>query len=210
MVRSGPIRSCGVGRGRRGTRRRYSRKKNGIAGPDTTNERLAIAFHTSVHAANALRLWLCGGCCVAGQHCVRRLVYSDLFQCGTFYFKICLGVFYQIGSETSGLPGLTKRRKVFVRRKRIRGHRVDVSKDILGVSYSMAVSSVNVPKSRVFRDRAEECRTMAALFHGEKTRALLLRVAADYDCMADRAAMFELQDADREARAIPLGALAQA
>jgi len=50
---------------------------------------------------------------------------------------------------------------------------------------------------------------MAALFHGEKTRALLLRVAADYDCMADQAAMFELQDADREARAIPSGALAQ-
>ena len=51
---------------------------------------------------------------------------------------------------------------------------------------------------------------MARLFHGEKTRTLLLRVAADYDCMADRAAMFELQDADREARAIPSGALAQA
>jgi hypothetical protein len=32
---------------------------------------------------------------------------------------------------------------------------------------------------------------MAALFHGEKTRTLLLRVAVDYDCMADRAAMFE-------------------
>src|SRR5262245_65619895 len=73
----------------------------------------------------------------------------------------------------------------------------------------MTVSSISVPKSRVFRDRAEECRTMAALFHGEKTRALLLRVAADYDCMADQAAMFELQDADREARAIPSGALAQ-
>jgi hypothetical protein len=74
----------------------------------------------------------------------------------------------------------------------------------------MAVSSVNVQKSKVFRDRAEECRTMAALFHGEKTRALLLRVAADYDCMADQAAMFELQDADREAGIIPPGTVAQA
>jgi hypothetical protein len=74
----------------------------------------------------------------------------------------------------------------------------------------MAVNSVNFPKSKVFRDRAEECRTMARLFHGEKTRALLLRVAVDYDCMADRAAMFELQDADREARVIPSGALTQA
>lgn len=74
----------------------------------------------------------------------------------------------------------------------------------------MAVNSVNVPKSKLFRDRAEECRTMARLFHGEKTRTLLLRVAVDYDCMADRAAMFELQDADRETRAVPTGALAQA
>jgi hypothetical protein len=73
----------------------------------------------------------------------------------------------------------------------------------------MAVNSVIVP-SKVFRARAEECRTMAALFHGEGTRALLLRVAADYDCMADRAAMFELQDADREAGIIPPGTVAQA
>ena len=51
---------------------------------------------------------------------------------------------------------------------------------------------------------------MAALFHGERTRVLLLRVAADYDCMADRAAMFELQDADREAGTIPTGTVAQA
>jgi hypothetical protein len=74
----------------------------------------------------------------------------------------------------------------------------------------MAISSVNAPKSKVFRDRAEECRTMAALFHGERTRVLLLRVAADYDCMADRAAIFELQDADREAGTIPTGTVAQA
>jgi hypothetical protein len=74
----------------------------------------------------------------------------------------------------------------------------------------MAVRSVSVQKSKGFRDRAEECRTMAALFHGERTRALLLRVAADYDFMADRAAMFELQDADREAGIIPMGTVAQA
>ena len=74
----------------------------------------------------------------------------------------------------------------------------------------MAVSPLNVQKSKVFRDRAEECRTMAALFRGEKTRALLLRVAADYDSMADQAAMFELQDADREAGISPVSTAAQA
>jgi hypothetical protein len=61
-------------------------------------------------------------------------------------------------------------------------------------------NSEKVPRSKVFRDRAEECRTMAALFHGE---ALLFRVAADYARMADQAAIFELQDADREAGIIP-------
>src|SRR4029450_7275240 len=64
---------------------------------------------------------------------------------------------------------------------------------------------VKVSQSKVFRDRAEECRTMAALFHREKTRALLFRVAADYARLADQAAIFELQDADREAGIIPPG-----
>ena len=40
---------------------------------------------------------------------------------------------------------------------------------------------------------------MAALFHGEKTRALMLRLAVDYERLADQAAMLELQDADRDA-----------
>ena len=39
---------------------------------------------------------------------------------------------------------------------------------------------------------------MAALFHAEQARALILRLAADYECLADQAAMLELQDADRE------------
>jgi hypothetical protein len=39
---------------------------------------------------------------------------------------------------------------------------------------------------------------MAALFHDEKARALILRLAADYELLADRAAMLELQDADRD------------
>jgi hypothetical protein len=55
-----------------------------------------------------------------------------------------------------------------------------------------------VPMSRVFRDRAEECRTLADLFRTEKAREHLLKVAADYESMADKAAIFELQDADRE------------
>jgi hypothetical protein len=62
---------------------------------------------------------------------------------------------------------------------------------------------VKVPLSRVFRGRAEECRTMAELFRSEKTREHLLKVAADYENMSDRAAIFELQDADREAGIIP-------
>jgi hypothetical protein len=63
--------------------------------------------------------------------------------------------------------------------------------------------------SRIFRDRAEECRTMAELFRSEKTREHLLKVAADYENMADQAAIFELQDADREAGIIPPGTVAQ-
>ena len=52
--------------------------------------------------------------------------------------------------------------------------------------------------SRVFRERAEECRALAELFQAEKAREHLLKVAADYKSMADKAAIFELQDADRE------------
>jgi hypothetical protein len=62
---------------------------------------------------------------------------------------------------------------------------------------------VKVPLSRIFRDRAGECRTMAELFRSEKTREHLLKVAADYQNMSDQAAIFELQDADREAGIIP-------
>jgi hypothetical protein len=51
---------------------------------------------------------------------------------------------------------------------------------------------------RVFLDRANECRTIAELFHAEKTRGHLLKVAADYERMADKAEIFELQDADQE------------
>lgn len=44
---------------------------------------------------------------------------------------------------------------------------------------------------------------MAALFRSEKARALILRLAADYERLADQAAMLELQDADRDAGIIP-------
>ena len=63
----------------------------------------------------------------------------------------------------------------------------------------MPSTFVKVPNSQLFRNRAEECRVLADLFRGEQTRALLLRVAIDYDRMADQAAMLELQDADRTA-----------
>ena len=68
---------------------------------------------------------------------------------------------------------------------------------------------VKVPLSRVFRNRAEECRTMGELFRSEKTREHLLKVAADYENMSDQAAMFELQDADREAGIISPATVAQ-
>ena len=55
--------------------------------------------------------------------------------------------------------------------------------------------SAKVPLSRIFRGRAAECRTMAELFRSEKTRQHLLKVAADYESMADQEAAFELEDA---------------
>ena len=67
----------------------------------------------------------------------------------------------------------------------------------------MPSCSAKVPLSRIFRGRAAECRTMAELFRSEKTREHLLKVAADYQNMSDQAAIFELQDADREAGIIP-------
>jgi hypothetical protein len=60
----------------------------------------------------------------------------------------------------------------------------------------MSSSDVKVPLSRIFRDKAEKCRTMADLFRGEKTREHLLKVAADYESMADKEATFELEDAN--------------
>ena len=63
----------------------------------------------------------------------------------------------------------------------------------------MPSSNVEVPLSRIFRDRAETCRTMAELFRSEKTREHLLNVAADYESMADQEAMFEREDADHAA-----------
>jgi hypothetical protein len=63
----------------------------------------------------------------------------------------------------------------------------------------MSSSGVEVPNSRMFRDRAEEYRALADSFRSKQMRALLLSVAADCDRMADQAAMFELEDADRAA-----------
>ena len=55
----------------------------------------------------------------------------------------------------------------------------------------MALSD-NVPLSRRYLARAEECRKIAKSFHDEETQLKLLRLAADYDWMAMRAAAFEL------------------
>ena len=59
----------------------------------------------------------------------------------------------------------------------------------------MAVSEL--PSSRVWRDRAEECRTLGETFRNKVTRDRMLRVARDYDRMAVRAAARELADAER-------------
>jgi hypothetical protein len=49
------------------------------------------------------------------------------------------------------------------------------------------------------RGRAAEYRTMVELFRSEKTREHLLKVAADYESMADQEATFELEDAHHAA-----------
>ena len=59
----------------------------------------------------------------------------------------------------------------------------------------MALSD-NVPLSRRYLARAEECRRIAKFFHDAETQLKLLRIAADYDWMAMRAAAFELQQAE--------------
>ena len=63
----------------------------------------------------------------------------------------------------------------------------------------MPSSSVEVPLSRILRDRAETCRTMAELFRSEKTREHLLKLAADWERMAEQEEMFEREDANRAA-----------
>jgi hypothetical protein len=59
----------------------------------------------------------------------------------------------------------------------------------------MAVSN-NVPLSHRYLARAEECRRIAESFHDGETQLKLLRLAADYDWMAMRAAAFELQQTE--------------
>ena len=51
----------------------------------------------------------------------------------------------------------------------------------------MAVSN-NVPLSRRYLARADECRRIAESFHDGETQLKLLKIAADYDWMAMRAA----------------------
>ena len=55
-----------------------------------------------------------------------------------------------------------------------------------------------VPDSQRLHDRAEECRSMAELFHAHEKRNRLLKVAADYDHLSMKAAALELVDADRD------------
>ena len=57
---------------------------------------------------------------------------------------------------------------------------------------------IKIPDSHRFRARAEECRALAELFHSEKIRAQMRRLATDYDRMALQAAARELTQADRD------------
>jgi len=51
----------------------------------------------------------------------------------------------------------------------------------------MTPLSLAVPESRRCRARAREYRSLAALFRGQNTRDKMLRVAADYERMAQDA-----------------------
>jgi hypothetical protein len=66
-----------------------------------------------------------------------------------------------------------------------------------------------ITTSNVFRNRAAEYRTMAELFRSQKTRDTILNAAADYERIADEAAMFELQEADRIGNSQPIKQLSR-
>jgi hypothetical protein len=53
-------------------------------------------------------------------------------------------------------------------------------------------------RSKVYRDRAEECRSIAERYHGFDTREKLLNIAREFDHMAMQAAGLELQQAELE------------
>ena len=56
------------------------------------------------------------------------------------------------------------------------------------------------PKADLNRYAPKNTERLAESLHGAETRLKLLRIAADYDWMAMRAAAFELQQADELAR----------
>jgi hypothetical protein len=55
-----------------------------------------------------------------------------------------------------------------------------------------------VPDSQRLRTCAQECRSLAKLFHSQAMRNHLLEIAANYDHLSMKAAAIELMDADRE------------
>ena len=71
---------------------------------------------------------------------------------------------------------------------------------------SMALAE-QYPRSVSYRNRAEECRVIAQGLHGSETQQKLLKIAEEYERMAERAAAFELQQADLDDAAKAIGKL---
>ena len=63
------------------------------------------------------------------------------------------------------------------------------------------------PRSMTYRNRAEECRVIAQGLHGSETRQKLLKIAEEYERMAERAAAFELRQAELDDAAKAIGKL---
>jgi hypothetical protein len=70
----------------------------------------------------------------------------------------------------------------------IQGTRGDRSSFSLGASEDDVMPGTQINNSQHWRDRAAEMRALSEAMYEEETRAIMLRLANDYDKLADRAA----------------------